>query len=281
MTTIGWKIGFGLLFVYILGILLSIFVPIFSFSFVFSLIVVSLFVLLAIAKFEIITEYERGAYFVLGKYRGILRPGIYLIFRGLERIVKVDLRITTVDISKQEVITKDNVPLYINGVVYCKVEDPEKAVLNIKDYLYAVSSYSQTVLRDILGNFTLDEVLEKREEIAKKIREIVDQEASNWGVDITIVKLQDISLPENLKRAMARQAEAERERKASIIKSQGEKQAARNIADAAKVIASVPGALHIRTLHTLADIASDPSQKIVIVLPSQFEDLVSRKKKRK
>ena len=261
--TIGWKITWTVFGLYILG-------------FIFSLIVGFILV-----KFEVINEYERGAYFVLGHYKGILNPGFYLIFRGLERVVKVDLRITTVDISKQEVITKDNVPLYINGVVYCKVENPEKAVLNIKDYLYAVSSYSQTVLRDILGNFTLDEVLEKREEIAKKIKEIVDQEASNWGVDITIVKLQDISLPENLKRAMARQAEAERERKASIIKSEGEKQAANNIAEAAKIIASIPGALHIRTLHTLADIASDPSQKIVIFLPSEFEEFFRQKGRKK
>lgn len=216
---------------------------------------------------RIVMQYEEGLVFTLGKYTSLAKPGLNIIIPIIQELRKVDTRILTIDIPKQEVMTKDNVPLGINGVVYFKVEDPEKAILKIQDYHYAVSQYAQTALRDVVGNKEMDTVLSKREELAIETKELVDRETVEWGLDITAIKIQDIELPTDMKRAMARQAEAERERRATIIMSEGEKAAAHNLAEAASMLAKTKGALHLRTLQTLADVSADQSNTVVFVTP--------------
>jgi regulator of protease activity HflC (stomatin/prohibitin superfamily) len=217
---------------------------------------------------KVILEYERYVIFRLGKYARTTGPGLVFVTPILERAVKVDLRIVTEDIPRQEIITKDNIPVLANTVVYFKVERPEDAVIKISNYSYAVRQFTQAALRDVVGNMELDGVLTERELIANSIRELVDKETSEWGIDIKAIKIQEIELPAEMKRAMAKQAEAEREKRAAIIKSEGELNAAKNLADAASLMAGAPGAMHIRTLQTIRDIAQDPSEKIVIVVPS-------------
>jgi regulator of protease activity HflC (stomatin/prohibitin superfamily) len=229
---------------------------------------IGFFFLLSAVK--IIMEYERGVLFTLGKYSGTLNPGLNLVVPILQGIQKVDTRIKTVDIPKQEVMTRDNVPVSVNAVVYMRVIDPEKAVLKIQNYVYAVSQYGQTALRDVIGNKELDFVLTEREKIADEIKMLVDKETDEWGIDITAIKIQDIELPADMKRMMARQAEAEREKRATIIKSEGELIASKNLMAAAATLAKAPGALHLRTLETLTDISSDQSNTVVVPLPMEF-----------
>lgn len=224
----------------------------------------------ALAGIKIIYQYEKGVLFTLGKYQGLLDAGLVWAAPVIQNLRKIDLRIQTIDLPKQEVITKDNVPVKINATVFFRVQYPEKAVLNVEDYKYATMMYSQTVLRDVIGGRELDELLEKRDEIAENIRKIVDEITDKWGIDVTGVRLQDIELPEEMRRAMARQAEAERERRAVIIKSEGEIKAAENLTKAGEMIAKTPEALHLRTLHTLADISSDPNQKTIVLLPFEL-----------
>ncbi len=220
----------------------------------------------------IINQYEKGVKFRLGKYVGVLEPGLHWIIPFIEWVKVVDIRVRTVDIPAQEVITMDNVPVKVNGVVYFKVEDPKKAVLNVKDYVFAVAQYAQTALRDVVGKTELDDLLSKREKVAEEIRKIVDEIMQQWGIDIVSINLQDIFLPQELIRAMARQAEAEREKRAAIIKSEGEIKTAENLKKAADVLAKDPKALYLRTLYTLVDISSDPNQKIVVLLPVEILD---------
>ena len=223
---------------------------------------------------RIINQYERGIVLRLGKYRRTLGPGLRLIVPYIDKMTKVDVRTTPMDIPKQEVITRDNVTVNVDAVVYFKVLNAEKAVLETTNYTYATSTFAQTALRDVTGNFDLDEILSKRDEISEKIREIVDVQTDKWGIDIENVKLQNIELPADMKRAMAKQAEAERERRAAIISAEGEKAAANAVAEAAHLLAKTPGGINIRTLQTLEKISSDPSQKTVIMLPNElFEKL--------
>ena len=232
-----------------------------------AIIVGILIFLYALAGIKIIYQYEKGVIFTLGKYKGLLDAGLVWVAPIIQNLRKIDMRIQTIDLPKQEVITKDNVPVKINATVFFRVQYPDKAVLNVEDYKYATMMYSQTVLRDVIGGKELDDVLQKRDEIAEEIRKVVDEITDDWGIDVTGVRLQDIELPEEMRRAMARQAEAEREKRAVIIKSEGEVKAAENLVKAGKKIASVPEALHLRTLHTLADTASDPNQKVIFLLP--------------
>ncbi|NOZ81799.1 MAG: slipin family protein [Candidatus Micrarchaeota archaeon] len=233
-----------------------------------------------LAGIRIIYQYEKGVLFVLGRYQGLLEPGFVWFAPIIQSLVKIDLRIQTIDLPKQEVITKDNVPVKINATVFFKVQFPDKSVLNVEDYKYATMMYSQTVLRDVIGGVELDGLLEKRDEIAESIRKIVDEITDEWGIDVTGVRLQDIELPEEMRRAMARQAEAERERRAVIIKSEGEIKAAENLTKAGKMIGKTPEALHLRTLHTLAEISSDPNQKFVILLPVELLKAFMKKKEK-
>ncbi len=223
-----------------------------------------------ILSIKILPEYKRGVLFTLGRYSGIVGPGVVTIIPFVQKLRVVDLRIFTIDIPPQEVITKDNVSVQVNGVVFYRVVDPAKAVLKINDYVRATAALAQTVLRDVIGGVTLDELLENREVIADEIRKIVDEKTDEWGIDITEIRLQDITLPEGMKRAMAVQAEAERERRAIIIKSEGEKVAAQNYKEASEILASSPASLTLRVLQTLNDISKDPSQKFVLVVPIEL-----------
>lgn len=236
------------------------------------LIVVVLFVLFAIlpSGLRLVYQYERGVVFTLGKYSGTRSPGLTVIIPVLQTMRKVDMRIKTADIPRQEVMTRDNIPMLVNAVVYFKVVSPEDVVIKIEDHVFAVRQYTQAALRDVIGNSEMDFVLTEREQIADSIKKIVDAETSGWGVDVESIKIQEVELPAEMKRAMAKQAEAERERRAMIIASQGELTASENLRQAAENLSKTPGALHLRTLQTIRDIAADPSEKIVLFLPSDL-----------
>jgi len=234
------------------------------------LVLVLFFLMIVIPGVRIINQYERGVVQRLGRFRKILDPGLHVIIPYIDTMRNVDVRTTPMDVPKQEVITKDNVTVNVDAVVYFRVIDAKKAVFETTNYAYATSTFAQTALRDVTGNFDLDELLSKRDEISRKIKEIVDAQADKWGIDIESVKLQNIELPSDMKRAMAKQAEAERERRAAIISAEGEKASAAAAAAAAALLATTPGGLNIRTLQTLEKISTDPSQKTVILLPTDL-----------
>jgi regulator of protease activity HflC (stomatin/prohibitin superfamily) len=229
-----------------------------------------------LAGIKVILEYERLIIFRLGKYKRTIGPGVVYVLPLFEKGRKVDLRIVTADIPRQEVITRDNIPVLANTVVYFKVEKPSDAVIKIENYAFAVRQYTQAALRDVVGNMELDSVLTERDKIAADIREIVDQETNEWGIDIKSIKIQEIELPAEMKRAMAKQAEAEREKRAAIIASEGELASAKNLAEAANTMATQPGALQLRTLQTIRDISQDPSEKIVIFMPSDIGSILKK-----
>lgn len=244
----------------------------------YLIIFVIIFLLLGI---RVINQYERGVKFRLGRFVGILEPGFRWIIPIIERIQKVDIRVITVDIPSQEVMTKDNVPIRVNGVVFFRVLEAEKAVLEVEDYRYAVAQLSQSALRDMCGKAELDTVLAKREEIGHKIKEIVDKETDPWGIKITDVKIKDIELPENMKRAMAHQAEAERDRRARVILAEAEKQAAQKLLEAGKIIDRSPSALKLRLYQTLSDIAAEKNSTIVFPFPEEMLELFKKFSKKK
>lgn len=227
----------------------------------------------------IIDQYERGIVLTLGQYSGTLRPGLNILVPILQRVIKVDMRITTSDIPQQEVITKDNVPVGINAVVYFQVTKPEDAVLKIQDYTYAITQYAQTALRDVIGGVELDTLLGERQKIADEIKMIVDKETTDWGIDVTAIKIQDIEVPADMKRVMAKQAEAERERRATIIRSQGELSASENLNKAMGMLAQ-SGAISLRTLQTIESTTANPASTVVFAIPIDiiegFKKLVSK-----
>lgn len=235
-----------------------------------------LVIFLLIIGLRVVDQYERGVILTLGKHTSTRAPGLTWLFPGIQRMIKVDLRILTVDIPRQEVITKDNVTVNVDAVVYFKVKDADKAVLEIQDYRRATSTYAQATMRDVVGEVELDTLLTEREQLSQDIMVIVDKFTDKWGIDVDTIKIQNIELPQDMKRAMAAQAEAERERRAVIIRSEGEHTASEKLAAAAKVLATAPGAMNIRTLETLERISNEPSQKTVIVLPSELVDTVKK-----
>ncbi len=246
---------------------------------------VSLFLVLLfffLTGIRIINEYERGVILTFGKYTGTKTPGFRWLFPVVQKMLKVDLRITTVDVPRQEAITKDNVPVGINAVVYFKVERAEYAVLKVENYNYAVSQYALAALRDVIGGVSLDDLLIEREEISTKIKQMVDTETDAWGIDVTAIKMQDIELPAGMKRAMAAQAEAEREKRAIIIKSEGEIVASKNLGEAATLLSSAQGGLSLRTLETIDNLQPDPSKTVIFALPVEilegFKGLISKTK---
>lgn len=224
---------------------------------------------LILSAIKIINQYERGVVLTLGVYSYTLSPGLKIIIPIIQRMIKVDLRITTADIPSQEVITKDNVPVGINAVVYFQVERPADAVLKIQDYAYAVTQYAQTALRDVIGAVELDMLLTEREKLAEQIKAIVDKETAEWGVNVTAIKMQDIELPADMKRVMAKQAEAERERRATIIRSHGELAASENLKKAMENM-SRSGAISLRTLQTIEATTANPANTIVFALPTEI-----------
>ncbi len=214
-----------------------------------------------------VDQYERGLLFTMGKFSSIKDPGWRIVIPVLQRIRKVDIRIKAVDVPDQDAITQDNVSVRVNAVIYYKVVNPEKAILEVQDFYYATSQLAQTTMRNVVGEVSLDELLTNRDDIAKKIRHIVDEATYPWGIEVVSVELKHIELPENLKRTMAKQAEAEREKRATIINSEGEVVAADNLAKAAATIAKSPGALHLRTLNSINDISSDQSNTVIFAVP--------------
>jgi regulator of protease activity HflC (stomatin/prohibitin superfamily) len=231
-------------------------------------------ILILFSSFKQLFQYERGVVFTLGKYSSTREPGVTFIFPFIQSMRRVDMRIKTADIPRQEVMTKDNIPMLVNAVVYFKVISPEDVVIKIQDHVYAVRQYTQAALRDVIGNDEMDFVLTERERIAESIQKIVDSETTGWGVDVEAIKIQEVELPAEMKRAMAKQAEAERERRAVIIASQGELSASENLRQAAETLAKSRGALHLRTLQTIRAIAADPSEKIVLFMPSDLAGLL-------
>jgi len=219
---------------------------------------------------RIINQYERGVVLRLGRYLDTREPGLRWIIPVIDRMIKVDMRITTIDVPRQEAITKDNVPVGVNAVLYFKVERAEDAVLKVENYSYAVSQYSLAALRDIIGGVELDILLTERERIASEIKKVVDTETTPWGIDVTAIKIQDIELPAAMKRAMAAQAETEREKRAIIIKAEGEVKAAENLQKAAEILGTIPGGLSLRTLETIDKLQPDPSKTVIFALPVEI-----------
>lgn len=224
-------------------------------------------VILILASLKQINQYERGVLFTMGRYQKIMGPGWRLVIPVFQSYRKIDMRVKAVDVPDQKAITRDNVPVTVNAVIYYKVAAAEKAVIEVENFYYAISQYAQTTMRNIVGEVTLDELLAQRDKIAERIKEIVDKETDDWGIKVNNVELKDVSLPESMERTIAKQAEAEREKRAVIITSEGELAAAGNIAQAASILSASDGALHLRTLQAINDLSSDQSNTVIFATP--------------
>ncbi|MBN2095954.1 slipin family protein [Candidatus Peregrinibacteria bacterium] len=236
-----------------------------------------LIIILAVAIRQI-NEYERGVMFTMGKFTGLKNPGWRIVIPIFQKMVKVDLRVKAVDVPDQDAITKDNISVRINAVIYYKVSHADKAIIEVEHYNYAVSQLAQTTMRNAVGEVTLDELLKNRDEVAGRIKTIVDTASDPWGIKVDTVELKDIGLPENMKRTMAKEAEAEREKRAVIIKAEGEVAAAENMAKAANMLHAAPGALHLRTLQTVNDLSSDQSNTTIWMVPIEVLRAVEKVK---
>jgi regulator of protease activity HflC (stomatin/prohibitin superfamily) len=230
-------------------------------------IVLGIALALFVAGVRILAEYERGVVFRLGRYNGVKEAGLKWIIPGVDRLVRISLREVVMDVPPQEVITRDNVSVKVNAVLYFRVLHPEKAVIQVENYLYGTSQLSQTTLRSVCGQAELDELLAERESINQRLQEIIDLQTEPWGVKVRAVELKQIDLPEEMRRAMARQAEAEREKRSKIIHSEGEFQASQRLAEAARVLSAAPGALQLRYLQTLAEIATENNSTTIFPVP--------------
>ncbi|MCP4168312.1 MAG: slipin family protein [Chloroflexi bacterium] len=227
------------------------------------------FLILA-AAIKVVQEFERGVVFRLGRYVGVRGPGLIILIPFIERMSKVDLRVITLDVPSQEAITRDNVTVRVNAVAYFYVLDPDKAVINIEDYRRATAQIAQTTLRSVLGQHELDDVLSQRERINLELQRIIDEATEPWGIKVNIVEVKDVELPPTMQRAMARQAEAERERRAKIIHAEGEYTASQQLSEAARVMADAPGAIQLRYLQTLTEIGAEHNSTIIFPLPIEF-----------
>jgi len=214
-----------------------------------------------------VNQYERGVFFTIGKYTGIKEPGWRVVIPIFQSMRKVDMRTKAVDVPEQKAITKDNIAVGVNAVIYYKVADAAKAILEVEDFIYAMSQLAQTTMRNAVGEVELDELLSSRDKISERIRNVVDEASDPWGIKVSNVELKDISLPQDMERTIAKQAEAEREKRAVIIRAEGEVVAAENMAKAATTLANAEGALHLRTLQSINDISSDQSNTIVFAVP--------------
>lgn len=217
-----------------------------------------------------VNQWERGVVFTMGRYSYIMQPGWRVLIPVFQSFKKVDVRIKAVDVPDQKAITRDNVSVTVNAVIYYKVVDAGKAIIEVENFYYAISQYAQTTMRNIVGEVTLDELLAQRDKIADRIKEIVEKETGDWGIQVNNVELKDVSLPESMERVIAKQAEAEREKRAVIINSEGELAAAENIAKAAKILSASDGALHLRTLQSISAMSSDQSNTVVFVTPVEI-----------
>ncbi len=229
-----------------------------------------LFIFLLASMIRILREYERGVIFRLGKFHSVKGPGLIILIPVIDKMVKVSLRTITMDVPPQDIITKDNVSVKVNAVVYFRVVEPAKAIIEVEDYLYATSQLAQTTLRSVCGQAELDELLAEREKINLRLQQIIDEHTDPWGIKVSMVEVKHIDLPQEMQRAMARQAEAERERRAKIISAEGEYQAAQRLIDAAKKIEESPVAIQLRFLQTLAEIATEKASTIVLPIPLEL-----------
>ncbi len=236
---------------------------------VFGIVIV---LILLFSAIKILKEYERGVIFRFGRLRGAKGPGIFLIIPFVDKIVKVDLRTITMDVPPQDVITRDNVPVKVNAVVYFRVMDPEKSVVKIERYMLATSQIAQTTLRSILGQADLDDLLARRDKINQELQKIIDEQTDPWGVKVSTVEIKDVELPQSIQRAFARQAEAERERRAKIISAEGEFQASEKLSNAAEVLSKFPVSVQLRFLQTLKEIATEQNSTIVFPVPIDLVD---------
>ena len=229
--------------------------------------VVGIVLFIILISLRQVNEYQRGVLFTMGKFAGIKNPGWRIIVPVFQSMTKVDMRVKAVDVPDQRAITKDNISVNVNAVIYYKVSDASKAILEVENFYYAVSQLAQTTMRNVVGEVELDDVLGQREILSEKIRAIVDTASDPWGIKVDNVELKDVALPENMERTIAKQAEAEREKRSVIIKAEGELIASENMAKAARVLSSAPGALHLRTLQSLNDLSSDQSNTVIFALP--------------
>jgi regulator of protease activity HflC (stomatin/prohibitin superfamily) len=227
-------------------------------------------VIILINAIKIVPEYERGVVFRLGRLVGVRGPGIIFLIPGVERMVRVDLRTVTLDVPVQEVITKDNVPCKVNAVCYFRVIDPAKSVISVQNYIVATSQISQTTLRSVVGQADFDDLLSQREHINTQLQKIIDQQTDPWGIKVSVVEVKDVQIPDQMQRAIAHQAEAERDRRAKVINAEGEFQTAQKLADAAKIIAEHPIALQLRYLQTALEIAADKNSTTIFPLPLEL-----------
>ncbi|HWB10262.1 MAG TPA: slipin family protein [Pirellulales bacterium] len=228
----------------------------------------------AASSIQLAAQWEKAVVFRLGKYHGVRGPGLFMIIPLIDQVRKVDTRIRANDIPAQQVITKDNVPVQINGVLFFKVDDVADAIIKVQDYRYAISQYAQTSLRDVIGQMTLDQLLIEREAIGKAIEANVEKDIEGWGLEVTGIRIQDIDMPEELKKMMSRQASAEREKRATITKAEGDREAASNLALAAKTMASSPGAMQLRTLQTIDGLGPTASNTVLLAVPVDVMDAI-------
>jgi len=232
--------------------------------------ILGIIIFIVLSSIRQINQYENGVRFKLGKYDGLMKPGWRLVWPIFYFYKKVDLRVKAVDVPNQEAITKDNISVSVNAVIYYKVQEADKAILAVEDFYYAISQLAQTTMRDAVGQVDLDELLSARDRVSENIRSVIDKASDPWGIKVNNVELKDITLPEEMKRVIGKQAEAEREKRAIIIKAQGEAIAAENLAKAAKILSENEGALHLRTLQSINDISSDQSNTIVFAVPLEI-----------
>ena len=229
---------------------------------------------------KVLREYERGVVFRLGRLIPVKGPGLVIIWPIIDKLVKVSLRTVTMDVPSQDIITKDNVTVKVNAVVYFRVVDPTKAITDVVDYEYATSQISQTTLRSVLGQSNLDDLLAKRDELNAELQKIIDEQTEPWGIKVTTVEVKNVDLPLEMQRAIARQAEAERERRAKIIHAEGEFQASQKLADAAKIIGTQPSAIQLRYLQTLTEVAADKNSTIIFPVPVDLIESFMKKNKK-
>jgi len=235
-------------------------------------------IVLLLASLKIVFSYERGVLFTLGKYSGMINPGLRLVIPVLQTWQRIDLRTRVIDVPDQDCITRDNVSVNVNAVLYYKVKEANKAVIKVEQFIYAISQLAQTTMRDVVGEVTLDDLLSKRDTLSSRIQKIVDTATDPWGIQIQSVDLKHIELPQSMKRTMAKEAEAERERRAVIIKAQGELIASTNVSKAAVILGQAKGAMHLRTLQTLNDTSSDQTNTIVFAVPLEVINAIESHK---
>lgn len=247
-------------------------------SFTFLYIIFFIIVILALS-IKVLREYERGVVFTLGRFTGVKGPGLIIIIPLIQQLVRVDLRTVVLDVPTQDVISHDNVSVHVNAVVYFRVVDPEKAIIQVENYHLATSQLSQTTLRSVLGGHELDEMLSEREKLNADIQDILDKQTDVWGIKISNVEIKDIDLDESMIRAIAKQAEAERERRAKVINAKGEFEASENLLEAAKIISQNPQAIQLRYLQTLNDISSDKTNTLVFPFPTELKQMFNIKDK--